>query len=63
MWEADRKLWKTANGEIVEDGDPRAKVLFAVPGTMLRDKPRIKAVQPAEDKAVKPVEDKRRTKK
>ncbi len=63
MWEVDRKLWKTANGEIVEDGDPRARILFAVPGMQLPAKPQIKATPQAEDKAVRPVEDKRRTKK
>lgn len=63
MWVADRKLWMTATGEIVEDGDPRARVLIAIPGTRFPSKPKIKSAEPGEDKAIKPVENKRRTKK
>jgi hypothetical protein len=31
-WTADRKLWKTQDGRIVEDGNPDAAVLYATAG-------------------------------
>jgi hypothetical protein len=31
-WTADRKLWKTRDGRIVEDDDPAAAVLYAARG-------------------------------
>jgi len=59
MWTCNKRLWKTVDGKIVEDGDSRARTLFAVPGTVLKEKPMIeKAMAPAEDKAIDPVEDK-----
>ena len=57
-------LWKTKDGKIVRDGDPRSAFLFAVPGMVLAEKPEIlasigtKAVRLSEDKAVKPGENK-----
>ena len=35
------KLWRTAKGEIVHDGDPRAWVLFAIPGMVLDEAPKV----------------------
>lgn len=32
MHTIEAKLWKTADGAIVPDGDPRAAFLFATPG-------------------------------
>lgn len=36
MWVSDRKLWKTTDGRVVEDGDPAAAVLYATPGDPVR---------------------------
>lgn len=61
------RLWLTAEGEIVRDGDPRARTLFATPGMELNEAPKVlpmpgekptKAKKPAEDKAIRPSEDK-----
>ena len=49
-------LWKTKDGKIVHDGDPRSAFLFATPGMVLPEKPHIEG---DEEKAVKPNEDKR----
>jgi hypothetical protein len=35
QWTSDRKLWKTADGDVVEDGDARAAFLFATEGTLI----------------------------
>lgn len=31
-FKSDRRLWETADGRIVEDGDPDAAILHAAPG-------------------------------
>lgn len=60
----EEKLWKTKEGKIVRDGDPRSAFLFATPGMVLPAEPHIeaipgeKAVKPSEDKAVRLSEDK-----
>lgn len=67
-----KHLWKTKDGKIVRDGDPRSAFLFAVPGMVLAAEPHIeampgeklvnpkdkKAITPKEDKALKPEENK-----
>lgn len=65
QWLCDRNLWKTKNGQIVEDGDPRSAFLFATPGMVLGEKPVVeklpgeqKSLIPDEDKAIYPDEDK-----
>lgn len=61
------RLWLTLEGELVHEGDPRARTLFATPGMELNEAPKvlpmpgekgIKALKPAENKAIKPGEDK-----
>lgn len=57
------QLWKTKDGKIVKDGDPRSAFLFATPGMVLPEKPVIegdnaKAIEPSEDKAMRLSEDK-----
>jgi hypothetical protein len=60
------RLWLTEKGEVVHDGDPRARTLFATPGMELVEKPKVlefhregaKAVRKGEDKALRPSEDK-----
>ena len=65
-WNCDQKLWKTKDGKIVPDGDPRAAVLIATPGDTLPQKPKIeggkgaKAIEADEDKALHPAEDKKK---
>lgn len=63
----DRRLFLSAEGELVEEGDPRAAFLWAGEGTEVDDdeakrvgyKPATKEAKPAEDKQVKaPAEDK-----
>ena len=65
QWLCNRRLWKTKDGKIVEDGDPRAAFLMATPGMVLGEKPVVekfpgkqKSLIPDEDKAIKPDEDK-----
>jgi len=65
-WKCNRRLWKTDDGLIVEEGDPRARRLYAIPGTVLQQRPKVeklpgaKAVTPKEDKqlSIDEVEDK-----
>jgi|DewCreStandDraft_4_1066084.scaffolds.fasta_scaffold35960_4 hypothetical protein len=59
----ERKLWLDADGGLVEDGDPRAAVLYCVPGDEI---PRaeaerlglLKSRRPTRNKARKPREEK-----
>lgn len=64
---AERKLWLDADGCLVEDGDPRAAVLYCVPGDEIPRaeaerlgllKSRRKSRRPAQNKARKPREEK-----
>lgn len=49
------RLWRTKDGKIVPEGDPRAAFLFATPGMVLEEKPKVeKATQPDENKLLKP---------
>jgi hypothetical protein len=73
MWICNRKLYRTKDGKLVEESDPRAEVLLFSPGDVLANEPVTsppapplkgdgseKAVKPVEDKAVKPAADKKR---
>lgn len=33
---SDRRLWLTRDGRVVEDKDPKAAILFTIPGTPVR---------------------------
>lgn len=71
MWKSDKRLYRTKQGKIVEEGDVRVTngaVLIAIPGDELPTKPVIepihrdtneaKAKKPDEDKAIKAGENK-----
>lgn len=65
MWKSNRYLWKTEDGKIVEDGDPRSRFLFATPGMELNEKPKVekpeaekKAQAESEEKAQAEIEEK-----
>ncbi len=67
VWTADRRLWLTPDGKVVEDGHPDARTLLCAPGQTI---PYDQAValglvtggkgrkKPAKDKAVKQGRDK-----
>lgn len=72
MWICNRNLYRTKDGQMVEEGDQRAHVLLFAPGDHLASEPVVlklekppkksggskKAAEPEEDKAIKPEEDK-----
>ncbi len=48
-WKCNQKLWKSKDGKIVPDGDPRAAFLFATPGMVLEEEPKIEGKKPGKD--------------
>jgi hypothetical protein len=70
MWVCDRKLYRTKEGQMVEEGDQRAHVLLFSPGDVLASEPVVQKLEKPPSstaakkasaqnaKAVKPVDDK-----
>lgn len=68
MWVCNRKLYRTKDGKLVEEGDPRAHVLLFAPGDILANEPVLSsppksgsaqdAPEAQDAKAVEPEEDK-----
>lgn len=50
MANADKRLWRTADGGLVDDGDPRGMSLAYAPGDVIAEAD-VKALKPAPNKA------------